>query len=435
MASDDPQYGVTSSGFQGKNVIAIQNSLLQEARKQFDNRDLSEGSPHRELLDLNIYELGAQWDALEGVYDAMGLESATGAALDHLLAFAGFYRRPRQGATGEVTFYTAGKQAAGEDLTIPAGTTVTTEATETKPAIPFRTTEVATLKQGNISVSKVPIRALKPWETEVDDAWLGEETNVDIGVIRRIADPLSGVGTVENEYPTGGDGTRDDGTAYDFQAGRDRETDPELKQRYKTSLAQGGNASLAAIRDTVQDVPGVDSTEVVEVIDADTNGFRLTVVGGENQDIADTITATRSAGIESVGSTSVQTTVDGDTYTESFDRGTEIPIYINAELYHDGALPSDASTQIKDSIKRYIGGSETSNGVFYEGTGIGEDVSWLSTVAAALHPLESIYDKATFYMGTSTSPTTETDVTISSSEYATVISDSITLTLTEQPRP
>lgn len=428
--------------FRRKSIQAIRDDLRNDVEQILGTDvDLSPGSPHGQMLDLATLELASAWESMQAVHNAVSFEGAYGIQLDRLLALVGIGRLERRPATGEVMF--SRNTALDEAAPIPSGTVVTTPPTESQPAVPFKTTEPVEIPPNATSVTGVPIRGLYAHETspgQGDDV-LGVETNVSADTITIIADPLSGVDNVTNLLPTGTSGTRDDGSEYTFRHGRDRETDEQFKRRYSDSLAISGKATLAALRANVRNADEtVRSASIEENVtmtdETDAGGlprksFRITVRGGVDDNIAQEILNTRSAGIESYGTASGTATDGGQTYTEFFERAAEVPIYVDVTVKHDGTFPADGETQIKENIIAYIGG-ELSSGDFTSGTEIGEDViHYLVETAAGL---PSVWD-ATAYIGTSTNPTGEADISIAPDEFAETSHGNITVTTSEENIP
>lgn len=442
MSTNDSDYGIQDDGsFSRKHINDLEASLVETARAEFgDDVDLAPGSPHRQLIDIATLELADLWQELEGTFYASYFPDAVGIQLDRILALAGVSRLQRRGATGEVTFSTS--SANDTDVTIPKGTRVATPETESLPRRPFKTTAKATLTAGQPEVTQVPIRALEPWETDVETTYLGSETNVGANAITEILDPIAGIGSVTNPLETGSEGTRADGSDYDFVSGRDRETDQELKARYENSLGLGGNATLMGIRAAVYNVEGVNASEIEENVQMDDNtgsgglppkSFRVTVVGGTDDNIAQMITETRSAGIEAYGSVSGTATLDDNsTYQEGFDRATQVDVYADVSLTVDETFPDDGMTRAENNIIRYIGGT-TQGGIEYPGVNIGEDALYDMVFSAAMN-VSGVYG-VDLTMGTTDDPTGTSDIVIDTGEVARTTPGNIDVSSTQAERP
>lgn len=410
-------YGVQNDGtFERKHINNIQDSLVNKLQQEAgENIDLTQSSPVKQLLDTVALEVAGLWEATEENYYATYYEDAFGKQLDKLLSLAGMSRIPRRSATGEVEFHT--DTANSSDKTIPKGTEVTTPSTDDKPAIPFKTVEEATLPAGSKSVT-VPIEGQKPWETDVDEEWLGAETNVAADTITELTEPKSGVDWVTNPKATGESGG--------FVEGRDRETDAEFKLRYENTFAKSGDATMDAVRSEIfnasSDIVNVHMEENVTMNDNTGSGglppksFRATVLGGTAGDIAQAILDSRPAGIQSYGNKSgTAETADGVTKTEQFQRATQVDIYADITVTTTNTFPSDGQTQIEDDIIHYVGGTDSA-GLSFPGTEIGEDVIY-DQVFAAIMQVTGVQE-VDLTVGTSDNPSGTSNVSVGRTEVA-----------------
>ena len=428
--------------FQRKTFADIEADILAKAREEFgEDVDLSQGSPIKQLLDVVIYEHERTWKLLEDLYYSSYYEDAYDTQLDKILSLAAMDRIPRRGATGEVTFSV--NVANTTDVTIERGTVITTKPTDEKPAIPFKTTEVALLPAGESHVSGVSIRAVEPWEDEADIAtdWLGDETNVAAHTITEFRGGIDGVDHVTNPNPTG---ASDFLGGYDYVRGRDRETDAEFRNRYESSFGENGAATLDNIRATVESLPEVETAAIEENVEMETDArglppksFRVTALPTED-DYSDEIAraigqASRSAGIESYGEVPGQwTSADGVTRTEWFDRAEERLVYVQADVTHDGTFPDDGNKRVERAIIEYIGG-ETTDGTAYEGVPLGEDVIHDLVWKAAMS-VQGVW-MADVYLDRYDPPTTTNTVGIDDMEVAKTSPGAISVSTTEQQRP
>lgn len=361
-------------------VEDIEQRIVDRAREELgENVDLSQGSPIKQLLDVVILEHEHFWKLMEDVYYAAYYGHSYEEQLDKILELVQISRIPRRGATGEVTFSVDVSNT--HDVVIPEGTIITTRETENKPEIPFRTTKPARLAAGASFVANVPVRAREPWETDLDERWLGRETNVAADTITRIETSIPGVDRVTNPNPTGAT-SRQHGYAY--IEGRDRERDHELRKRFEESLGASGAASMDAIRASVLQLTNVKSADIEENVEMEEDtetglppkSFRVTALVDEEDDdnIAQAIYDTRSAGILSYGDESgVAISETGESVFQSFQYSEAIPVYVEVDLKHDDNYPHDGNLRVEQAVVEYIGGTDA-NDNYHLGLGMGQDV-------------------------------------------------------------
>lgn len=366
------EYGVQDDGtFDRKPVDEIREDIKQDFLNELgQDIELRSSSPVIQIINAVSLELTKQWAAAEDSYYSSFFEDSFGEALDKQLALAGFRRLSLRGATGEVKF--SRNSPATQDIPIPSGTTVIAPSTDTSPRIPFQTTSDTQIDSGDTESDLVSIEALEPWETDVDEEWLGEETNLSADTITGFDNPVAGVDSVTNPTPTGTGKP-------EYDEGRDEETDAELKSRYISSFAEAGDATADAVNARVFNAdPDINSADIEEIHDTtnDRYGVRVTVLapGVADDTIAQAIFDSRAAGLESFGSSS-GTAVDDDgvTHDEQFDRATAVDIEIDVTLTTDSSFPTNGESEITDRLVRYIGGTDT-EGAQFPGLGITEDV-------------------------------------------------------------
>jgi len=424
----DSDYGIQDDGsFQRKHVDDIRSDQHQNFKNEVgEDVELRESSPQQQLLDANAIEIARLWEAVEAMYYASFFEDSFGEQLDKQLALAGFSRIPARSATGEVVF--SRSDAAPDDITIPSGTVVTTPRTETMPAIPFETTEGVILAQGTTEVT-APVEALKPWQTDLSEEWLGEETNVGANTITKLDSPIGGLPSddaVTNPDPTGDE-------SLGYVSGRNRETDAEFKLRYQNSLAGGGSATLQAVRAGVFNASDeIRSVGVEEVRDPNTGyGVRVTVLapGVPADTVAQAIVDSRAGGLESFGAESGTGTLDDGTQkTESFDRASEVTVYVEASLTTSETFPEDGQQRITDRLTRYIGGT-ASDGISYPGLEISEDVIYDQVFRRVMEVQGVIM--ADVKIGTDPAALGESNVAINEGQAAMTGTSEVTISVVE----
>lgn len=368
-------YGVDEDGrFNKKDLVDIREDMRQTVQNELsEDVSLQQNSPVQQLIDAFAVEISRQWDAAEDSYFSSFFEDAEGEQLDKQLALAGFSRRPLRPAEGVVVF--SRETPAPRDIDIPEGTVVEVPATQTRPNIPFETTESFRLFESDSVTDEIPIQSLAPWQVSggLSDDQIGLASNVEAGEITEIVDNVSGIDSVTNPVRTGSNGRPE------FQHGRDRETDAEFKLRYKNTSEAPGVSTAPAIQSNVfQFDENIISVRVTEVRDGDLQDFGVEVTvladGVSDNTLAQAVFESRAGGVESFGSqTGTAEFEDGRTVTERFERAARVDVYVDAELTVADTYPSDGDERIQDNIIRFVGGTATDD-VQYPGLEIGDDV-------------------------------------------------------------
>lgn len=228
--------------------------------------DIETGSVLRTLSEAVSLEMASLSAQLDFVYQSGFVDTASGTALDNVVALLGIRRVSGGSAAGEVEF----TRAAGSTgtISIPAGTRVATADGK----VSYATTEAGSLAVGQ-SVARIPVRDLDP-----------KNDPLPAGALTLLAVPISGIGGVSNPAPTA-------------RLMRD-ETDAELRTRAKNFLHGSERATLASIKGALalegiaadvdeSSTPGyVDVTPHVDAISPETR-----------QRLLSTINAVRPAGV------------------------------------------------------------------------------------------------------------------------------------------
>lgn len=143
--------------------------------------------------------------------------------------------------------------------------------------------------------------------------------------------------------------------------GNYRETDEELRERFRNSkFFQAANiieALLDGLRN-VQDVTDVmiyeNDTDAVNSLGVPPHSFLTLVLGGINTEVAESIWQNKPTGIPSVGTTTVQITdSQGLQHPISFKRPTQKFVQVTVDVSNIDGLPGDAETTIRQNILDY----------------------------------------------------------------------------------
>ncbi|MEO7151263.1 MAG: baseplate J/gp47 family protein, partial [Burkholderiaceae bacterium] len=181
--------------------------------------DLYPGSVVRTLLEAVALETAGLYAQMQSVYDAGFIDTASGSALDHVVALLGV-ERVRAGRNSTELRFTRARNARGA-ITLPAGT----RAATADGAIEYETLADVTLADGQAS-AKVASRDL-----------LSTNDGLPAESLTLLTRPVAGIETVTNP-------------AASSRLDRD-ETDAELRTRARRFLVGAERGTLSAIEAAV----------------------------------------------------------------------------------------------------------------------------------------------------------------------------------------
>ena len=317
--------GIDSAGLHVPEYEDIKQRLLDSFRQIFGD-DLYLGE------DTQDYQMIAEFaDCLDDVYSLI-IDSynsrdpnlATGTALDMIIALNGIRRIVATRST--VTLTLTGSVGAE----IPAGSIVQ---------------DVAGYQ----------------WETNAD-AVIGDEGTADVGATctgaGAVNAPVNSITQIMS--PTAGWISVTNGVA--AKAGQNTETDAELHDRRAKSVANTGVSVIEAIYGNVRALEGVTKERLYENTSGttDANGVPghsicVCVLGGDNNEIADTIFRKKTPGCGTYGNTTVSVQdVFGNSNSVSFNRPTSLALTIAITLHSFGGYNEGTAEQIKQNIVNYV---------------------------------------------------------------------------------
>lgn len=397
--------------------VAILDALMADAKNEFgDDLNDSQRAVIR-LFYLPVARRLAEAQKNIGlILDSAQIEHADDEALDLLTALIGVPREDAHKATGEVEVSIS--SADSVDHNVPKGTKVSTNATD--PVV-FETTEARTLTAGSTSVTS-PIKALEG----------GADSNVGQNTI---------VNFPEGEPFPGADVTNPKST----DGGSDREEDDDLRDRAQDELANGARATGPALISQTLALDGVFDVTIIINDTPDTNGrgyglpphsFELVAATDGEDDtlkrISQRLIETKAVGDVSVtGENGDQldtnksfVTADGEieaelpndqTHPVGFSLSSSVYIWVDVDIKTTSEYEGD--DVIRNSIVEYIGGIKTT-GVEQDGElSVSDDVIH-AQVERAVMDVDGVYDINSVYIGKSSSPTSESNISLATHEQA-----------------
>lgn len=337
---------LTAQGFKRKRYSDYITELEALARELFGaDVDLSDYSPLGQWVKLLAYREAETSELIEAVYNSADVDRAEGVSLDYAVKFKGITRF-------------AERPAYLENLTLLVDPGLTIEPgllVGTLGGIQFFTLETVT-DSDNDGIVIAAIEAIEP----------GAIGNVPANTINEILTPRSGINSVYNSTKLAG--------------GQDRETDAELRNRYKATTGENGTPDGIATK-LMNNVAGVRAALVIDnvedVEDADgrpAHSFEAIVLGGSIDDIGAMLLQVKPVGIRAYGSeTVIVKDKAGNDQIIGFSYATKKDIYVKITLIKNSAFPTSGIDIIKLETIKYIGGSDSNNN-FYAGLGMGDDV-------------------------------------------------------------
>lgn len=477
--------GVTDSGFIIKRLTEIYGDkaalavqLFQDLVAVGDVVDTSSSSILGRLIALDSPSEADLWEAAQEVYAAFDPNSATGIALDNLVAYAGLTRK-------EQTFTTASILVAGDTNTlIPVGQTISSSTT----AEQFTTAGAISLSPSNasgITVSVVTLQNSTAYTINYSNTTSTNTITFTSDGSATVAEILAGLqGVIAGAHPTltasvvgttlvidrndifqtvnfttsvnlgitkvrtvgeviavnsgivvqpantidtiltpmlGWDSVNNPVAA---TPGEDRETDEQLRLRFRNGKFDRATNTLDAIYSALINLDNVSEVTIYEndtsVVDGNgvpAHSFLPIVVGGLSTAIANAIWDNKPIGILSYGNTTVSINdISGNPHNVSFSRPNAVVIYISIDITTSIDFPANGNDLIKSNIIQY----------FTDNLGTGDDViySRLYTPINAVNGHEVVSLK----IGTSPSPTGTSNIVINFDQIASISAVNIIIT-------
>ena len=454
-------YGLTDAGFNRKTADIIRSELESLFKGVYgEDLNVAPTSPEGNLIGALSERESLIWELIEAVYLSQYRDSASGTSLDNAVSLIGISRLDAQRSTVTLTLateyttaditVTAGSQASQPatgvlwettvDATIPAaidvltGLNVSSITWQSGNTIRYTfsgTPDLSSVSVGDLLYTEGAINKSNNGLmsiTAVDDV----SDYIDVTNLARsdaAADETAGATcSTTDGYVTVSAQSVDAGPfAASFGAintintpvanwdyvnnlevadtGRSTESDTDLRRRAAASTvsADGGTLNTMTAR-ILSEINGVsyaggreNRTNATDSNGLPPHSFEIVVVGGVDQDIA---TVTDDYGVSN---------------TIYFSRVTEIQIYVELSITTDSTYPTDGDDQVKSALTDYF--STLSNG---------DDVL-NHKLKAAVSSVDGILSITYLYQGTSSPPTSEANITITSSQVATLDAGNITI--------
>lgn len=401
-------FGLDSTGFTIKRLPDIIASMKLKAVEVFgDGITTDDDSVMGQLIAVFANEMATVWEGMQGTYDAFRPDAAEGVNLDEVCDLNAIVRLPATPTTvtalltgSPSTVIPAGSLASvlptntrfelQEEVTLDTASVSEVEATSDADdgtyTITINGTAFSYAASGDTAAEIVAelfalVDAGSEPVTMVDNAdgtfsisaddpetefTLSVTANITIDTVSRVSEWES-VDNGEIEAPAG-TLTRIDTPIFGWDSitnpvagttGTEVETDTALRLRRRASVSRPGAGTVDAIAANLRQVEGVTHAFVVEnrtfAVDGDgrpPKSFECVVIGGDEQDIGDTIWERKPAGIETFGDITVNVLdSQGNDREVFFSRPDDVWVHLRLtyELYDEEVFPSNGEQSIVDA--------------------------------------------------------------------------------------
>lgn len=481
--------GLTQNGFEIRRLPDVIAALQSDAQQVFadiapagDEIDVGPNSTIGRLIGLVSPAYAGLWEGLQYVYDSFNPNASTGISLDNLVALSGITRKPAAATTASVLLrgdnnvninlsskvssittkrvfsFTAPVmlnqyQASGIGISVNAVLNSTTyQVSYSTDGTLF--TDIAITSDASATSDEI-LAALKTqfdtttggaFTTYYQDGYLfitrtdpfqivsfEVSTNITINKILKLGlvacDEIGPLPQLANSITTiatpvlGWDSVTNPEEA---TLGRYKETDEELRERFRNSKFMQSANIIESLLDGLRNVDGVTDVVVYEndgdVTDAygvPAKSFMPIVLGGSNTAVAQTIWTNKPTGILSHGNTAV-TIYDSQNrpHQINFMRPASIPIYVSVDVSSTGSLAGDAVAKIKQAVYENLVANYS----------IGDDIIY----SRLYTPVNSVpgHQVNSLTLGTAPTPVGTSNIVIDFDEVGTFSLDYITVTVT-----
>lgn len=356
-------YGVTDTGFKRKPKSVIITELENLMKAKFgQDLDVSPESPEGQIISVIADALDPMWETAQHSYNAFNPSAATGATLENLVKINNLNKELATASTVLVKF------VGSNGITVPAGTTVSTNPTLTG-GVRYKFDVETT---GVISDGIYEVLAIAQEKGAVQ---------VPINSVTVIDTPIVGITSVTNDAVG--------------NVGQNDETDPQLRSRREVEVALPAVSTVDAIVAGIQNIESIISVVIYEndtAIETTEDGVTIPphslkiIIQGDGTDtekesVANSVYIKKDPGIQTSGSVS-WTLQDSQGFDKviKWDTPTLVPLYIEilTDAESNSSIQSDGQS-IKDALLAYVNDPVT-------GYKIGDNVSY----ARLFTPINSV---------------------------------------------
>lgn len=398
-------YGVVNTGFNRKTNDVLTSEIQAKVTDKLGITNFTNLSIVSIFTNILIVLFTEVWETLEGIYHLMSPDNVYGINQDNLFASVNVPRLLPRKSTVVLTLTNTNTS----DLLIPSGQIVKQSANN----VQWFTTETVT------------IPASSTITCNAESEFYGDYT-ASIDTIDTIVTPVAGWSSVTN------DSEALQGQAY--------ETDAEYRLRKEVSLATSQGGILPSIIARLQnEIDGLtyisghendtDESVIKEGFTLPPHSIGLTIVGGDDNDIANLLAEIKGNGINTAGDEEFTVTdSQGNERVVRFSRATTVDIFVTYDLDITIEYDLGFNETIKDSIV-----------AFSNNLNEGKDIlKWqleslipfgIENGSLPINNNDSLVNISVKF-GKTASPTTNTNISISHNERARILRSNIIINTT-----
>jgi len=399
--------GVTPNGYVTKTQQEIVESITQRIEQKF-GKDFptSPDSVAGQYTNIIAAALKENWDLGQAVVDTGNRSKSEGVYLDYLAGLIGLSRRQAQGSNGDLvwtdnvntfvpSFSVVKDNLDRKVLTQENATLIPSECytayieiftlsdnTEYSVSVNgakyLYTSSSPAVKEDILNSLSAQIDTATNFSSSVEDERIfiqfdslrngmgvGVSSNMGIDKVGAVISaeaatsgalefPANTITTVVSSFPDS-----EVTNPVQFDLGRFRETDAELRLRMEQREENTGTATVPAIEASVSEIPGVQGVIVTEnrtmntVNNIPPKSYETYVVGGDEDSIAQVVWDTKPAGIETYGNiTKVITDNDDELQTVKFSRKAVLYAWVKVtySLNPEEEVNVDPPSAIKTAV-------------------------------------------------------------------------------------
>lgn len=309
-------WGLSLNGFKAKSFHAVKEEIEFELKKNVDpNLRFTPDTVAGQLTGIMAHQIRQVWEMAAGLYSSLDSNAATGKALDILCALTGTYRKQAAPSKATLLVTLAGGAKISQGIIV---------ADEAKSAL-FKTQTEVTNSSKQEKVFSVEAVAQE-----------NGPIFIEAGKLTTIVTPQAGLLRVNNPK--------------DAVPGCHTESDVELRPRRVEELKALGSATHEAMSARLLKVKDVAAVHIEER----PHEFCAYVMGGDEQEIAQTIWQHKPLGVHTFGSITKEATAsNGQQKTISFARPVLIDFTLHLNLKVKQTMSDDELSALKNNIIIY----------------------------------------------------------------------------------